>query len=287
VTTLSLFEVVERIRGETGTAVVLTLFRPDTAEHLELSLVRAKIKIDAATWAMVPGTRVALIRLAQFSQNLNEDVVKAIQQAQAEGATALILDVRNNPGGLLQQAIAVTSQFLKDGDVLLQEDASGRRETFPVEPGGAAPAMPLMVLVNRGSASSAEILAGAIQDHRRGTVIGETTFGAGTVLEPFYLADGSLLLLGAGQWLTPNGRLIRQQGIEPDIMVELPAGSDLITPSELKETSLAELPASEDKQLLKALEVLDALPQAAKIGYPPGRIGLKVEYLWPSIVVIE
>jgi carboxyl-terminal processing protease len=157
--------------------------------------------------------------------------------------------------------------------VLLQEDAAGQRETFTVEPGGAALDIPLVVLVNRGSASSAEILAGAIQDHGRGTVVGETTFGAGTVLRPFHLDDGSLLLLGTSQWLTPNGRRIRQQGIEPDIMVELPANSNLITPAKLKEITLAELLASEDRQLLKALEVLEALPQVENSGYSPGQIG--------------
>jgi carboxyl-terminal processing protease len=261
VTTLSLTEVVERIRGEEGTEVVLTMFRPETNESLEFTIIRGEIKLEAATWAMIPGTSVALVRLIQFSANLNDNLVAAIEEAKAAGATALVLDVRNNPGGLLEQAVEVTSQFLKDGNVLLQEDAGGNYEAFPVEPDGLALDIPIVVLINRGSASAAEIFAGAIQDHQRGPLVGETTFGTGTVLRPFRLDDGSTLLLGTSQWLTPKGRLIRKQGIEPDIMVELPVGSNQLSPFEVKEMSVTELRNSEDEQVLKALEVLDALPQ--------------------------
>jgi carboxyl-terminal processing protease len=115
-------------------------------------------------------------------------------------------------------------------------------------------------LINRGSASSSEIFAGAIQDQQRGQVVGETTFGTGTVLRPFELEDGSTLLLGTSQWLTPNGRLIRKQGIEPDIIVDMPIGADLLSPLELRESTVTDLLESEDTQLLKALELLQALP---------------------------
>ncbi len=262
VTMFSLNEVVSRIRGEKGTEVVLTIFRPDVSESLEIPIIRGEIDIPAANWALIPGTDVAVIRLIQFSGNLNEETRTAIRQARAAGATRLIVDVRNNPGGLLDQAIRVTSQFLTEGNVLLQEDADGNRQEFPVRSGGIAPDIPLVVLINRGSASSAEIFAGAIQDHDRGQVVGETTFGTGTVLQPFELSDGSTLLLGTSQWLTPDGRLIRKQGIEPDVTVELPAGTNLLAPGEIKELSTTELLATEDAQLLKALELLEALPQA-------------------------
>ena len=268
VTTLPLNEVVDRIRGEEGSEVVLTIFRPDENESLEIPIIRGEIKLEAAAWAIVPGTGVALIRLTQFNANLNENTVQAIEEAQAAGAEALILDVRNNPGGLLEQAIKVTSQFLEDGNVLLQEDADSNRESFAVKPGGIATDIPLVVLINRGSASSAEIFAGAIQDHKRGPVVGETTFGTGTVLRPFELDDGSALLLGTSQWLTPNGRLIRKQGIEPDVVVELPVGADLLTPREIKDLTVSELLKAEDQQLLKALELLDAAPKV-DIGLNP------------------
>ncbi|MDX1520126.1 MAG: S41 family peptidase [Anaerolineae bacterium] len=278
VTALPLNEVVDRIRGERGVEVVLTVFRPDSNESLEIPVIRDEIKLDAATWAMIPDTDVALIRLIQFNANLKDDIIKSVEEAEAAGATALILDVRNNPGGLLEQAISVTSQFLKDGDVLLQEDADGNRENFPVEKGGVATEIPVVVLANRGSASSAEIFAGAIQDHGRGQVIGETTFGTGTVLRPFELDDGSAILLGTSQWLTPDGRLIRKQGITPDIEVEIPIGADLISPFELEEMTAADVLTSEDKQLIKALELLDAKP-VLDIGLAPR--------LWESLSVVK
>jgi carboxyl-terminal processing protease len=211
---------------------------------------------------MVPGTDVAMIRLSQFSANATEEITQAIREAKAAGAASLIVDVRNNPGGLLQQAIQVTSQFLKDGNVLQQEDAEGNREVYPVQKGGIATDIPMVVLINRGSASSSEIFAGAIQDAERGTVLGETTFGTGTVLEPFTLSDGSGLLLGTSQWLTADGRLIRKQGIEPDMPVEMPIGAEMLFPSDLRDLTVEELLESEDDQVLRALELLTALPEA-------------------------
>ena len=278
VTAFPLNDVVDLIRGEEGSEVVLTIFRPDSNESLEISIIRGEIKIEAATWSMVPGTDVAVLRLSQFSANLNDDVIEAVEAAEAAGAKSLILDIRNNPGGLLDQAISVTSQFLKDGDVLLQEDAQGNRESFPVKPDGVAIDIPIVVLINRGSASSAEIFAGAIQDHQRGQVIGETTFGTGTVLRPFDLEDGSALLLGTSQWLTPAGRLIRKHGIEPDIEVDLPAGADLLSPFDLETLTVPELLDSEDGQMLKALEVLDAVPEV-NIGLSPR--------LWEPLQIVK
>ena len=230
VTDWSLSDIVENIRGTAGTEVVLTLLRPEEGESLEIAITRGEITVPAATWAMLPGTDVALIRLSQFSANAEEQLVAAIREADDAGAGSLIVDVRNNPGGLLEQAIKVTSQFLEDGYVLQQEDAQGNRKPYRVERGGLATEIPMVVLINQGSASSAEIFAGAIQDHDRGQVVGETTFGTGTVLQPFVLADGSGLMLGTSQWLTADGRLIRKQGIEPDVMVELPMTADLLQP---------------------------------------------------------
>ncbi|RMF04413.1 MAG: S41 family peptidase [Chloroflexi bacterium] len=261
VTGMSLTDTVDRIRGEKGTEVVLTIFRPDDQKSMEISIIRDEIKIPAATWAMIPGTDTALIRLSQFNGNLDDNIRKIIKEATTAGATSLVLDLRNNPGGLLDQAVRVTSEFLTEGDVLLQEDAKGNREHFPVKRGGVATKIPIVVLVNRGSASSAEIFAGAIQDHNRGKLVGETTFGTGTVLRPFDLSDGSALLLGTSQWLTPKGRLIRKHGIEPDVLVDLPAGADLVSPLELEEMTLDDLLDGEDLQLLKALELLGEIPE--------------------------
>jgi carboxyl-terminal processing protease len=260
VTAWSLSDIVDNIRGTEGTEVILTLLRPEEGESLEIPITRGEITVPAATWAMLPGTDVALIRLSQFSANAEDELVAAIGEAEGAGASSLIVDVRNNPGGLLDQALKVTSQFLEDGYVLQQEDAQGNRKPYPVKPGGLATDIPMVVLINQGSASSAEIFAGAIQDHERGTVVGETTFGTGTVLQPFVLDDGSGLMLGTSQWLTSDGRLIRKQGIEPDITVELPLTTDLLQPREIEDMTAADLLEIEDDQLLKALELLDAMP---------------------------
>ena len=258
--TWPLDQVVTHIRGEAGTQVALTLLRPEESKTVELTITRGEIVVPAVTWTLVPGTDVALIRLSQFSANATKQLTASLEEAKAAGATSLILDLRNNPGGLLDQAIQVASQFLPDGNVLQQEDAQGRREAFRVKPGGMATDVPMVVLINEGSASSAEILAGAIQDHQRGTLVGETTFGTGTVLQSFALDDGSGLMLGTSQWLTANGRLIRKQGIEPDVRIELPIEADLLVPSDLEHLSASELLHGQDAQLLKALELLHALP---------------------------
>jgi carboxyl-terminal processing protease len=258
VTTLELSAIVQKIRGPAGTPVTLTILRPADNKSYDFTIVRQTIDVPAARWAMIPGTQVALIRLSEFSQNAERDITAALQGAQTAGAKGLIVDVRNDPGGLLDQAVKVTSQFLKDGNVLLEADAQDRRMAFPVQPGGQATTIPLVVLVNSGTASAAEIFAGAIQDHQRGQVVGETTFGTGTVLEPFELNDGSELLLGVKQWLTPNGRLIRKQGIKPDIEIKLPLGTELLSPDTIKGLTLAQIMASTDTQLQKALELLGA-----------------------------
>ena len=218
---------------------------------------------------MVPGTDVALVRLSRFSANASQEMAAALAGAKASGATALILDVRNNPGGLLEQAVEVSSHFLEEGNVLQEEDAEGRRRTFPVKGGGLATDLPLVVLINEGSASSAEIVAGAIQDHRRGTLVGSTTFGTGTVLRTFTLDDGSALMLGTSQWLTANGRLIRKQGIEPDVALPLPSEARQLLPGRIAEMIPSEIVDSGDVQVLRALQLLGTWP-ASDEGIPRG-----------------
>ncbi|MFN8439685.1 MAG: S41 family peptidase [Caldilineaceae bacterium] len=262
VSALSLSEISAKIRGPANTKVSLSLFRQDGAQSqvgeqsIELTITRGEITIPIVNWTMIPETQIALVRLSQFSEKASSSMISALQDAKAAGAKALIVDVRNNPGGLLEQAVKVTSQFLNDGNVLLEADADDNRTPFAVEKGGVATDLPMVVLINPGSASAAEIFAGAIQDHQRGQLIGETTFGTGTVLQPFALSDGSALLLGTRQWLTPNGRLIRKQGIKPDIEVTLPAQTTLLTPDAVKQDTLQQVNESGDLQLQKAIELL-------------------------------
>ena len=257
-------EIVSDIRGPAGTDVTLTVLRvdDDEAESHEITITRGEIDIPASSWAMVPGTDVAWVRLSQFNGNATDHITESIEAAEAAGATKMVLDLRNNPGGLLDEAISVTSQFLESGNVLQEADAKGNVTPYPVKAGGIATDIPIVVLINPGSASSSEIMAGAMQDYDRAPLVGETTFGTGTVLEPFQLADGSALYLGTRQWLTAEGRLIRKQGIEPDVEVKLSISTDLVNADTLEEMTVEELLASEDAQFLKALELLDALPEA-------------------------
>jgi len=256
VSTMTLSQITEKIRGPADSKVTLDLFRLAEKQTLQITITRGKITVPAVSSAMIPGTRIELIRISQFSDEADAGLLKAISETRKSGATGVIVDVRSNPGGLLDQAIKVTSQFLKDGNVLLEEDAHGNRVPFPVQPGGQMTDLPLVVLVNAATASSSEIFAGAIQDHQRGQVVGETTFGTGTVLQPIALPDGSELLLGTRQWLTPNGRLIRKHGIQPDVEVKLSLGTDLLVPDTIHGLTLTQIITGTDTQMSKALELL-------------------------------
>jgi len=255
-TGLGINEVVGKVLGPAGTKVTLTLQDPHTAAVRDVTITRAKINIQNVTWGMLPGTKIAHLKLAAFSNGVTKDLQTALKQIQATGATGIVLDLRNDPGGLLDEAIGVTSQFLGSGNVLLIQDAQGKQQSVPVKPGGLAVDIPLVVLVNQGTGSAAEIVAGAIQDAHRATLIGETTFGTGTVLNFFDLSDGSEILLATEEWLTPSGRVIWHQGIAPDVSVSMPADAIPLTPSMEKTMTAAQLQSSLDAQLLKAIDEL-------------------------------
>jgi carboxyl-terminal processing protease len=253
---LPLVQVADKILGPAGTRVTLTVLDPQTGQTQDYTLVRAKIEIHNVTWHMLPGTNIAHLRIAGFSQGVTQELQQALRDIQAQGGTRLILDLRNDPGGLLSEAIGVTSQFLSGGVVLQTRDAKGAVTSVPVETGGVAPDIPMVVLINGGTASAAEIVSGALQDADRGTLIGETTFGTGTVLNTFPLSDGSALLLATEEWLTPSGKSIWHNGISPDIQVALPASASPLVPEAEGGMTPAELAASGDAQLLRAIDEL-------------------------------
>jgi carboxyl-terminal processing protease len=170
--------------------------------------------------------------------------------------TGLVLDLRSNPGGLLSEAVGVASQFLGEGNVLLVKDGQGKITPIPVQSGGVTLDIPVVVLVDRGTASAAEIVTGALQDAKRAAVVGETTFGTGTVLQEFPLSDGSALLLAIEEWLTLDGRVIWHQGLDPDVVVTLPSDVDLLLPLTERDLTAEQMRDSGDVQLLKALELL-------------------------------
>jgi carboxyl-terminal processing protease len=186
---ISLSELVEKVRGPRGSTVVLTIVRPNESNGVDVPIERGEIKVAPVTWAMVPAVPVAHVRINRFAAGTTDELKKAIEGARAEGAEALVLDLRNNPGGLLNQAVSSVSQFLKEGDVLLEENSDGVRKGFAVQKGGIAVDFPMVVLINKGSASASEIFAGAMQDHERARIVGEKSFGTGTVLTPHDLPD--------------------------------------------------------------------------------------------------
>lgn len=253
---LSLTEVVSRITGPAGTDVTLVVQDAETGNMREVTLTRARVEIENVSWTMLPGTDIALIRLSAFSQGVTEELAEAIRQSGDQGATAIIFDVRSNPGGLLSEARGVASQFLESGIVLLRRDYQGNVEEVSVREGEDAADIPLVMLIDQGSASASEIVAGAIQDHERAPLVGQTTFGTGTVLQPFPLSDGSSMLLAVEEWLTPEGRVIWHQGIEPDYPVELPEGVGPLIPRSVENMTLEEFQAMEDTQLRQAIDLL-------------------------------
>ncbi len=256
VTDLSLLEIVNRVRGPEGTTVHLEVFRKGQNKPVEMDVQRAKLNVPDTTWHMLPGLPIAHVAIQEFGEKADNQLIQALSEARAQGARALVLDVRENRGGLKEQAVAVTSEFLKGGNVLLEKDARGQVKAIPVKPNGHATDIPVAVLIDSGTASSAEIFAGALQDHQRGKLIGTRTAGTGTVLQPFSLSDGSEILLAVMLWLTPDGRQIWHKGIEPDIEVTLPADVMFLLPQTETDLTAAQLADSKDTQLLKAIEVL-------------------------------
>ncbi len=217
---LSLYEAIGLIRGPAGTAVVLTVFRDGVDEPFDLSVVRARIEIEVVESERLEGD-IGYISLTEFSRGATGKIAQAITDLSAEGAlSGLILDLRDNPGGLLDESIFVSSQFIDEGVITIERLKGSEDQVFEAQPGGVAIDVPLVILVNRGSASASEIVAGALQESGRGTVLGEQTFGKGTVQIPHTLSDGSELRVTIAEWLTPSGKQIRGEGIVPDVYVE-------------------------------------------------------------------
>lgn len=253
---LPIDQVIGRILGPAGTQVTLTILTPDTGQTREVTLTRAHITLRNVVWQRLPGTDVAHLRIVAFSKGVTDDLKQALAEIQKQGLTGIVLDLRSNPGGLLDEAVGVASQFMGSGNVLLEQDAQGKVTPVPVKQGGLALDAPLVVLINEGTASAAEIVSGALQDAGRAKLVGETTFGTGTVLNEFGLSDGSALLLATEEWLTPNGRVIWHQGIAPDEVVVLPTDTAPLLPETESGMTPEQLQSSGDAQLLRALGLL-------------------------------
>lgn len=222
---MSLTEAVLNIRGPAGTPITLLILHLDETEPEEIEIVRAEIELVSVQWEMMEN--IAYIRITHFSERTGAELPPALQSIVQEAPDGIILDLRSNPGGSLQAVVEVTSQFLSAGIVVSIADNQGRQTSLEVEPDGLATDLPMVVLVDKFSASGSEVLAGALQDHGRATIAGTKTFGKGSVNIIRQLKDGSGLAITTARWLTPNGTLIEGEGLSPDYELEL-EGDDAI-----------------------------------------------------------
>lgn len=231
----------QKVLGPKGSRVVLTILREGSSEPFDVSLVRDSIVVPTVTGEILE-ENIAYVQLFTFGDQTTRDLRATLDELLDQNPDGLILDLRNNGGGYLDTAIDVVSEFIRDGVVMYEEYGDGRVETFEAKRGGRATQIPLVVLINQGSASASEIVAGAIQDRGRGYLVGETSFGKGSVQTYSELVNGQgAVRVTVARWLTPERRQIAGQGLDPDF------------PVEITETDLAE---GIDPQLQMAIDVL-------------------------------
>ena len=254
-------QAVTKIRGKKGTTVKLTVLHDNAKVSEDISIVRDEIVVPSVEhWLKTPSeiteisgvasqtllankSTIGYMYLSRFGDRTNEEWLTAVDDIVAKqaslGAKGLIFDLRNNPGGYLDGSVFIASEFLKSGIVVTQTNSDGTKEVLEVNRKGKLYDIPLVVLINKGSASAAEIVAGALKDHKRATIIGVTSFGKGSVQTPQELSGGSSVHITTGKWLLPNGDWIHKKGITPDVEITLDSPE-----------------ATQDAQLLKAIETL-------------------------------
>lgn len=236
---MGLYEAIGLIRGPEGSEVTLKIARPDETEPFTVTVRRARIVMPTVDSRMLEHN-IGYIQLTEFDDTATDRVTAALQALLDQGAEGLIFDLRDNPGGFLTQAIQISDLFLDKGVVAIERDSGGGEHTFTSQSGDLGETIPLVVLVNGGSASASEIVAGAIQDRGRAVLIGEQTLGKGSVQLPHNLSDGSQLRVTIARWYTPNNHSIHGAGLKPDIEAPIPEDT----------------PAGEDPQLQRAIQYL-------------------------------
>jgi len=246
------------IQGKEDTSVSITVQRSGSQQPVTISVKRVVIQVPNVIMHYIAESHIAHIQIIQFSDGTSNQLKNALTEAKKMGATKIILDLRDNPGGYLNEAVNTASLFMKDGTVLLEQDSSGKRTPILVTGNTVNTTDTLVVLINGNSASAAEIVSGALHDNQRATLIGEKTFGTGTVLQQYTLSDGSALLLGTQEWLTPKGNFIRDIGIAPNITVKLASNAAPLTPNEENNGSMTQeqILKSGDTQLAEAIKYL-------------------------------
>ena len=216
---ITLLEAVTKIRGEKDTTVVLLVLHLNETEPVTIGIRRGVIPLESVEFEMLPDG-IGYLRISSFTDTTGEEVEKALDRLKASNGRGLVVDLRNNPGGLLTAVVDVASEFLSYGLVLYEINSHGERTDWKVRSGGQAQDIPMVVLINQFSASASEVFSGAIIDHQRGQVLGVTSFGKGSVNTLRALKDGSGLYFSIARWYTPNGSLIEGVGVTPDVMVE-------------------------------------------------------------------
>ncbi len=258
---MSLIDVVQRIRGKVGTKVQLTIYRKGMEKPMKIELERALIKIESVRWTTLGD--VGYIKLSQFNENVSVQVERALKELTSKRVKGIILDLRNDPGGLLSEAVNVADLFLPEGKlVVYTKGRKGETQKYfarrkPVVPDD----LPVIVLINKGSASASEIVAGALQDYKRAIILGEKSFGKASVQNIIPLEDGSALRLTVAYYYTPLGRLIHKKGIVPDVQVAMDekqeeALQEAIRQKKLEGKSGLILLPEKDPQLSKAIELI-------------------------------
>ena len=244
---LAIEEAVNLIRGRRGTKVTLTVSHNNATRDVEI--VRDTIKIPGVEWKMLDN-HIAYIQIFTFNQNVDSEFEKSTKEILQSKADRIILDLRNNPGGLLDSAINIAGWFLDKGKIVVSEDyGNGINDKFTASGSGALKSYPLVVLINNGSASASEILAGALHDNRGVKLIGEKSFGKGSVQELVGYDNGSSLKITIAKWLTPNGISISEKGIEADIVIAVPE-------KQMEDGTFELGTRDKDTQLNKALEII-------------------------------
>ncbi len=249
------------IRGEKGTTVKLSIQRPGIGEIMDVSIVRDTIPIETVYGEMLEDG-IAKIQITSFSSNTTKELIAKLDELKNQGMKGLVLDLRQNPGGLLEEAINISSLFLPNNEVILQiEDRNGKRKAVTSTNTKDSPNVPLVVVIDKGSASASEILAAAVQESADVTLVGEKSFGKGTVQQARKFTDGSNLKLTTEKWLTPDGNWIHKKGITPDVEASLPPYAFLSMIDSETELKLS----TTSTQVKTAQQMLNAL------GYDPGR----------------
>ncbi len=254
-------------------SVAITVQRLSTHQTLTIRVTGPEITEPNVILHYIVEDHIAHIQIVQLAKGVADQLKDALIEVKKLGATSIILDLRDDPGGYVQEAIDVASKLMARGNVLLVQDSKGQRTTYAVSGNAINTSIPIVVLINNNTASAAEMIPGALKDNNRAIIVGTTTVGTGTVLQEFDLADGSAILLGTGEWLTPKGHFIRGLGITPNIYVSLSANIIPLTSNDENAEHLTEqqILSSGDTQMVAAIRYLE-IHQITSTGPSQGKL---------------